>query len=109
VLNQIPRNSFCNNSSTLQEVQVLDNRPIPVYRLGEMPIQSGGQGVSSPRGKAGVRLNAHTELRAEREGYTGIGLFNNATPPNAAQLLARTAHARTHTPMITNWRIDVLM
>jgi hypothetical protein len=33
--------------------------------LGEMPIQSFGQSVSAPRGKAGARLNAHTELRAK--------------------------------------------
>ena len=32
------------------------NRPISVYRLGEMPIQSCGQNVSAPRGKAGARL-----------------------------------------------------
>jgi len=43
------------------------NRPISVYRLDEMPIQSCGQSVSAPRGKAGVRLNAHTELRAKRQ------------------------------------------
>ena len=44
-----------------------DHKPISVYRLGEMPIQSCGQSVSAPRGKAGVRLNAHTELRAMRQ------------------------------------------
>jgi hypothetical protein len=38
------------------------NRPISVYRLGEMPTQSCGQSVSAPRVKAVVRLNAHTEL-----------------------------------------------
>ena len=43
------------------------NRPISVYRPGEMPIQSCGQCVSAPRGKAGARLNAHTELRAKRQ------------------------------------------
>ena len=43
------------------------NRPISVYRLGEMPIQSCGQSVSAPRGKAGARLNAHTELRTKRQ------------------------------------------
>ena len=42
-----------------------DNTPISVYR--EMPIQSCGQSVSAPRGKAGARLNAHTELRAKRQ------------------------------------------
>ena len=41
------------------------NRPISVYLLGERPIQSCGQGVSAPRGKAGARLNAHTELRTK--------------------------------------------
>jgi hypothetical protein len=43
------------------------NRPISVYRLGEMPIQSCGQRVSAPRGKAGARLNAHRQLRAKRQ------------------------------------------
>jgi len=43
------------------------NTPIAVYRLGEMPIQSCGQSVSAARGKAGARLNAHTELRAKRQ------------------------------------------
>jgi len=42
------------------------NKPISVHRLGEMPIQSCGQSVSAPRGKAGARLNANTELRAKR-------------------------------------------
>jgi hypothetical protein len=46
---------------------VVGNRPISVYRLGEMHIQSCGQSVSAPRGKAGARLNAHTELRAKRQ------------------------------------------
>jgi len=35
--------------------------------FGEMPIQSCGQGVSAPHGKAGASLNAHTELRAKRQ------------------------------------------
>jgi len=43
------------------------NRPISVYRLDEMPIQSCGQSGSAPRGKAGVGLNAHTDLRAKRQ------------------------------------------
>jgi len=42
------------------------NRPISVYRLGDMPIQSCGQCVSAQRGKAGAWLNAHTELRTKR-------------------------------------------
>ena len=43
------------------------NRPISVYRLREMPIQSCGQSFSAPRGKAGARLNTHTELQAKRQ------------------------------------------
>jgi len=35
--------------------------------LGEMPIQSCGQSFSAPRGKAGARLNAHTELPTMRQ------------------------------------------
>ena len=57
------------------------NRPISEYRLGEMSIQSCGQSVSAPRGTAGARLNAHTELRTkcQRSGRgkrcTKIGLI----------------------------------
>jgi hypothetical protein len=43
------------------------NRPISVYRLGDMPIQSCGQSVSAPRGEARARLSAHTELRAKSQ------------------------------------------
>ena len=48
--------------------RVLDvegNRPISVYRLGKMPIQSCRQSVSAPRGKAGARLNSHTQMRGQ--------------------------------------------
>jgi hypothetical protein len=48
-------------------VGTADNRPISVYHLGEMPIQSCGQSVSAPRGKANATLNAHTELQAKRQ------------------------------------------
>jgi hypothetical protein len=40
---------------------------ISVYRLGEMPVQSCGQSVSAPPRKAGVKLNAQTELRTNRQ------------------------------------------
>ena len=43
------------------QVNVAFNRPISVYRLGEMPIQSCGQSVSARRGKR----------------YTEIGLFKS--------------------------------
>jgi hypothetical protein len=43
------------------------NGPISVVCLAEMPIPSCEQSVSAPRGKAGARLNAHTELRAKRQ------------------------------------------
>jgi len=53
------------------------DRPISVYRLGEMPIQSCGQSVSAPRGKAGARLNAHTELRAKRQRSARKAIYRN--------------------------------
>jgi len=53
------------------------NRPISVYRLGHMPIQSCGQNVSAPRGNAGVRLNAHTELRAKRQRSARGAIYRN--------------------------------
>jgi len=46
---------------------LVPNRPISVYRLSEMPIQSCGQSVSAQLEKMGARLNAHTELRAKRQ------------------------------------------
>ena len=52
-------------------------RPISVYRLGEMPTQSCGQSVSAPRGKAGVSLNAHTELRAKRQRSAREAIYRN--------------------------------
>ena len=53
------------------------NRPISVYRLGEMPIQSCGQSVSALRGKAGAMLNAHTELRAKRQRSAREAIYRN--------------------------------
>jgi len=53
------------------------NRPISVYRLGKMPIQSGRQSVSAPRGKAGARLKIHTELRAERQRSAREAIYRN--------------------------------
>ena len=52
-------------------------RPIPVYRLGEMHVQSCGQSVSAPRGKAGARLNAHTELRTTRQRSSRETMYRN--------------------------------
>jgi len=53
------------------------NRPISVYRLGEMPIQSCGQSGSAPRRKAGARLNAHTELPAKRQRSAREAIYRN--------------------------------
>jgi hypothetical protein len=53
------------------------NRPISVSRLGEMPIQSCGQSVSAPRGKVGVSLNAHTELRTKRQRSAREAIYRN--------------------------------
>ena len=54
-----------------------NNRPISAYRLGEIPIQSCGQSVSAPRGTAGARLNAHTELRAKCERSAREAIYRN--------------------------------
>jgi len=53
------------------------NRPISVYRLGEMPIQSCGQLVSAPREKARVRLNALGELREMRQRSAREAIYRN--------------------------------
>jgi hypothetical protein len=42
-----------------------------------MPIQSCGQSVSAPRGKAGARLNANTELRAKRQRSVRETIYRN--------------------------------
>jgi hypothetical protein len=52
-------------------------RPISVYRLGEMPIQSCGQSVSARRGNVGVRSNAHTELQAKRQRSAREAIYRN--------------------------------
>jgi hypothetical protein len=57
------------------------NRLISVYRLGEMPIQSCGQSVIAPRGKAGARLNAHTELRSKRQRLAWGAIYPNRPIP----------------------------
>jgi len=54
-----------------------NNRPISIYRLGEMPIQSCVQSVSAPRGKAGARLNAHTELQSKRQRSAREAIYRN--------------------------------
>jgi hypothetical protein len=48
-----------------------------VYRPGDMPIQSCGQSVSAPRGKAGAMLNAYTELRAKRQRSAREAIYRN--------------------------------
>ena len=58
-------------------VLVLLHRPISVYRLGEMPMHNCGQCFSAPRGKAGARMNAHTELRAERNRSAREAMYRN--------------------------------
>jgi hypothetical protein len=44
---------------------------------GEMPIQSCGQSVIARRGKAGARLNTHTELRARRQRSAREAIYRN--------------------------------
>ena len=61
-----------------QEIHVMAiNRPNSVYHLGEMHIQSCGQSVSALHGKVGVRLNAHTDLRAKRQRTAREAIFRN--------------------------------
>jgi len=55
----------------------LSNRPMLVYLLGEMPIRSCRQSVSALRGKAGARLNAHTELRAKCQRSAREAIYRN--------------------------------
>ena len=57
--------------------EFLNNRPFSVYHLGEMPMQSCGQSVSAPREKTGARLNAYTELRAERQRSAREAIYRN--------------------------------
>ena len=62
------------------------NRPISIYCWGEMPIQSCGVSVSAPRGKAGARLNAHTELRVKRQRSAREAIYGNRPIlPSSAQ------------------------
>jgi len=42
-----------------------------------MPIQCCGQSVSAPHGKAGARLNAHTEFRAKRQRSAREAIYRN--------------------------------
>jgi hypothetical protein len=88
------------------DVQSNTRRPISVYRLGEMPIQSCGQSVSARRGKAGARLNAHTELqtqhqRSARGGkrYTEIGQLLVGRTGSIQSLAWTGAASRRGTPL----------
>ena len=47
------------------------------YRLDETPIQSCRQSVSAPRRKAGVRLNAHAELRVKLQCSAREAMYRN--------------------------------
>jgi len=64
-------------SNAMAAVGPAGNKPISVYRLGEMPIQSCGQSVSAPRGNAGARFNAHTELRTKRRRSAQDAIYRN--------------------------------
>jgi hypothetical protein len=67
--------------STRPTLNPQTNGSVSVYRLGEMPIQSYGQSGSAPRGKASAMLNAHTELRAERQRSTRGAIYRNRPFP----------------------------
>jgi hypothetical protein len=64
-------------SGKLEPSELSWNRPVSVYRLGEMPIQSCGQSDSAPRGKAGATLNAHTEVQAKRQRSAREAIYGN--------------------------------
>ena len=70
------------------------NRPISVHRPGVMPIQSCGQSVSAPRGKAGARVNAHTELRAKRRRSAREAIYRNR-PIDARHVINHAAGPRS--------------
>jgi len=84
----MPRNMVCG-------IQVgCCNRPISVYRLGEMPIQTCGQSVSTPRVKAGASFNAHTELRAKRQRSAREAIYRNR-PIETSALVRMVSALRT--------------
>jgi len=74
------------------------DRAISVYRLGEMPIQSCGQSVSAPRGKAGARLNAHTELWAKRQRSAREAIYRNRPIPLGILSSTLPEHPTEHHP-----------
>jgi hypothetical protein len=73
------------------------NRPISVYRLCGMPIQSCGQSVSAPRVKAGARLNAHTELRGKHQRSARKATHRNQ--PIARYVIQRISNPRFSSAM----------
>jgi hypothetical protein len=75
----------------------IGNRPISVYGLGEMPIQSCGQSVSARRGKAGVRLNAHTELRAKRQRSAREARYRNRRTKQCSRRAFAGCYLRSET------------
>jgi hypothetical protein len=70
------------------------NRPTSVYRLTELPIQSCGQSVSASHGKAGARLNAHTELRAKRQRSARESIYRNRPVASNRYTLATPSNTR---------------
>jgi hypothetical protein len=79
------------------------NRPISVYRLGETSIQSCGQSVSAPRGKPGVMLNAHTEMRAKRQRLAREAIYRSRPKPHELSTTGLRPMCRKEIP-ISVWR-----
>jgi len=75
-----------------------------VYLLSEMPIQSCGQSVSAPRGKAGASLNAHTELRAKRQRSAWEAIYRNR-PIGVCCILSSSRSRTRHT---VRWAVPEL-
>jgi hypothetical protein len=80
------------------------NRPVSVYRLGGMPIQSFGQCVIAPRGKTGARLNAHTELRAKRQRSAREAIYRNWPIDDLSSARLSASIWQTRTPLTLNRR-----
>jgi hypothetical protein len=84
--------------------QLLASRHISVYHLGNLPIQSCGQSVSAPRGKARARLNAHTELRTKRQRSAREVVYRNRPIVPGPTMVGTMPNS----PMLHQWSVTFL-
>jgi hypothetical protein len=73
-----------------------------------MPYMSCGQSVSAPRGKAGTRLNVHTELRAKRQRSVREAMYRNR-PITGPYLddVGITRREEKHGPLGNTWSLGL--